>query len=96
MASCDAAHKVLDPQVGRDIQIGELPDWTCVGGKVAYKVLKGSYEQLPSAWATFPQRALETARSAPRGPPGDVYVCSPMDHSDDPGQALTILYVPVR
>ena len=96
MASCDAAHRVLDPQVGKDIQVGQLPDWTCVGGKVAFKVLKGPYEQLAAAWATFPQRALEIARTAPRGPPGDVYVCSPMDHSKDPDRMLTILYVPVQ
>ena len=96
MASCDAAHKVLESKVDQGIHVGELPVWTCVGGKVAYRVIQGSYEQLPGAWATFPQRALETARSPPRGPPGDVYVCSPMDHAKDPGRLLTVLYLPVQ
>jgi hypothetical protein len=95
MASCDEAHRILDPQVEKDIQVGKLPDWTSVVGQVAYKVLRGPYDQLPGAWATFPQRALEVARAAPRGPPGDVYICSPMDHPKDPARMLTILYVPV-
>jgi len=96
MASCDAAHKALEPLVPKGIQIGTLPGWTCVDGKVAYRVIKGSYDQLPKAWSDFPQQALATARSAPRGPPGDVYVCTPMDHPDEPGKMLTVLYVPVR
>jgi hypothetical protein len=95
MANCDQAHKFLEPQVEKGIQIGQLPDWTCVTGKVAYRVLKGPYTQLAAAWGSFPQQALGTARSAPRGPPGDVYVCSPMDHPNDPGRMLTILYIPV-
>ena len=96
MAQCDAAHMVFDPQVGKDIRVGELPEWTCVVGKVAYMVLRGSYDQLPGAWASFPERVLGAARSEPRGPPGDVYVCGPMDHPSDPSRMLTILYLPIR
>ena len=96
MANCDAAHKLLDPLVEKGIQIGKLPDWTCVEGKVAYRVVRGSYDQLARAWTTFPQSALEVARAAPRGSPGDVYVCSPMDHTNDSTRILTILYIPVR
>jgi DNA gyrase inhibitor GyrI len=96
MASCDLAHKVFDPQVEKGVQLGRLPDWTCVGGKVAYRVLRGPYEQLPKAWAEFPSDALNAARSAPRGPPGDVYLCTPTDHPGDPARMLTVLYLPVR
>ncbi len=96
MASCDAAHKVFDSLVKRGIQVGDLPDWTCVGGRVAYRVVQGPYEQLPRAWVDFPSQALGAARSAPRGPPGDVYICTPMDHPDDPSKMLTVLYIPVR
>jgi hypothetical protein len=96
MANCDLAHKEFDPLVEKGVQIGKLPDWTCVGGKVAFRVLRGPYEQLSKAWAEFPSRAIGVARSAPRGPPGDVYLCSPMDHPDDPAKMLTVLYLPVR
>ena len=96
MPSCDAAHRALVPLVEKGIQVGTLPEWTCVRGKVAYQVLRGPYELLAAAWAAFPQRALGMARASPRGPPGDVYVCGPMDHPSEPDRMLTILYVPVR
>jgi hypothetical protein len=96
MANCDAAHKEFDAVVERGIQVGKLPVWTCIEGKVAYRVVKGSYELLAKAWTDFPVQALAAARSAPRGPPGDVYVCSPMDHPRDPSNMLTVLYLPVR
>jgi len=95
MASCDGAHKLFDPLVEKDIQVGTLPAWTCVAGKVAYRVLRGSYDQLPTAWTEFPRRALQQARAAPRGPPGDVYLCGPMDHPVEPAKMLTVLYIPV-
>jgi hypothetical protein len=96
MARCDLAHKVFDSQVQKGIQVGKLPDWTCVGGKVVYRVLKGSYEQLPDAWSSFASEAMSVAGSPSRGPPGDVYLCTVMDHPKDPAKLLTILYVPVE
>jgi len=96
MANCDATHRVFDPLVAKGIQVGNLPEWTCVIGKVAYRVLKGPYEQLPKAWADFPSQALDAAGSPPRGPPGDVYLCTPTDHPDEPAKMLTLLYVPVQ
>ena len=96
MANCDEAHKLFDPQVEKGIMVGTLPSWTCVSGKVVYRVLKGPYDQLPKAWDEFPQKALQEARVPPRGPPGDVYVCGPMDHPREPGKMLTILYIPVK
>ncbi len=96
MASCETAHKVFNPLVDKGIRIGLLPDWTNVRGRVAYRVLLGSYDQLPNAWSRFAREALEAARSAPRGPPGDVYLCGPMEHPKDPSKMLTVLYVPVQ
>lgn len=64
-------------------------------GKVAYRVLRGPYEQLPGAWVEFPMKALEKAQSAPRGPAGDVYVCSPLEHKNDEARMLTVRYTPV-
>jgi len=94
--NCDSAHQQLEPLSPKGIQVGTLPDWVCVQGKVVYKVVRGAYDQLPKEWASFPQQALSTARTAPRGPPGDVYVCGPMDHPKDPSKMLTILYVPIQ
>ncbi len=96
MASCAAAHKEFDHQVGRKVAIGTLPAWTRVTGKVAYIVLRGPYDQLPEAWGHFPQEAMRASQGASEGPSGDVYLCNPMDHPDDPSKLLTLLYLPVR
>jgi hypothetical protein len=91
MASCDAAHSEFDRHAGKGNQVGSLPEWTRVRGRVVYRVLRGAYEQLPGAWAEFVPSAM--ARGPPTGPAGDVYLCTPGEHEEE--RLLTILYLPI-
>ena len=93
MASCDSAHAFFDKSVGAPIQVGVLPEWTRVKGKVAWRVVKGPYPELSKAWQTFPGDAAKVLRSPPEGPGGDVYLCRPQEHSSD--RHLTVLYLPL-
>jgi len=95
MASCDAAHAELDKWVGAQTQVGELPGWTRVRGKVAWKVVQGPYSGLDAAWREF-TIGLGSVQARPNGPCGDVYACQIPDHEPDGGaKLLTILYAPV-
>jgi len=52
---------------------------------------------LPEAWAKFGRmlQALKTEKFT--GPPGDVYVCDPMDHQGPAEEKkITILWAPLR
>jgi hypothetical protein len=91
MASCDRAHAEFD-QVGTGkIHIGSLPEWTSVHGQVAWSLSKGPYDKLPDAWDSFMKEAM---KHPARGPPGDVYLCTPGEHEAE--RMLTVLYLPVR
>jgi hypothetical protein len=96
MGACDDAHEEFGSKADGKVRVGTLPEWTRVEGKVAWQVLKGPYSKMLEAWPAFMQKALAAAK-APNGPPGDVYVCNPMDHH---GKAeatmLTVLYLPVE
>jgi hypothetical protein len=95
MAACDAAHSELDKLVGKKVQIGTLPPWTRVRGKVAWKVVRGPYSELPGSWMAF-MHEVGSGSARPSGPTGDVYACQPEDHAQDGGsKLLTILYAPV-
>jgi len=91
MASCDQAHAELDHVNAGTIQVGTLPGWTSVRGKVVWSLFKGGYDELPRAWESFMR---EAPKDGVRGPPGDVYPCIPGEHSAE--RMLTILYLPVR
>ena len=96
MTACDTAHSELDPHVGKKVQIGVLPPWARVRGRVAWKVVRGPYSELPASWMAF---MAEVGASGTRvtGPTGDVYACQPQDHAKDGGaKLLTILYAPVE
>jgi hypothetical protein len=94
--ACAAAHAELDPLVGKEVSVGELPLWTRVQGRVAWKVVRGPYSELPGSWMAF-MREVGTNPARVNGPTGDVYACQPMDHEADGGsQLLTILYAPVE
>jgi hypothetical protein len=95
MALCDGAHARYDQLAAGKIQVGNLPEWTRVQGRVAWSVVKGPYSQLPAAWQSF-MRDAPGASVHPNGPPGDVYVCNPMDHQGTEESMLTLLYVPVE
>ncbi len=94
VASCDGAHAFFDKTVGAPVQIGMLPDWTRVKGKVAWRVVKGPYSELPRVWAAFPGEAAKVLRGPPDGPAGDVFLCNPQEHSPD--RLLTVVYLPAK
>ncbi|HTT35606.1 MAG TPA: hypothetical protein VMH78_07045 [Thermoplasmata archaeon] len=96
MPACERIHRELDGLVGRKVQIGSLPTWTHVHGRVAWTVVRGPYSELPGSWMTF-MRAVDAAGARRNGPTGDVYACQPEDHTGD-GEStlLTILYAPVE
>ncbi len=96
MTCCEEMHKAFDGKANRDVQVGELPAFTHVKGKVAWYVYQGPYADLSAkGWDLF-WKKFATANQKMEGAPGDVYVCSPGCHKED-GQAnmLTILWAPV-
>ena len=46
MAECDDMHKAFGPLAGGAIQVGELPDWTRIRGRVAWYVYRGPYSEI--------------------------------------------------
>lgn len=96
MATCDEVHRAYDGLANGAVQVGELPSWMHVRGKVAWYVFQGPYAGLSDAWADFMQKALASDIGGVTGPPGDVYVCDPLDHLDElQGTLTTILWAPV-
>jgi hypothetical protein len=96
VAICDGAHRALDPLADGEVQVGPLPSWTRVQGRVAWYVHAGPYSEMGRAWETFHRKVAAVRPGVPDGPPGDVYACRPEDHEADHGrQILTILYVPL-
>ena len=93
MRSCEEVHKEYDKHANNKVQTGSLPTWMHVNGKVAWSVFRGPYDTLPRGWNEF----MERVRSMPtKGPPGDVYICDPTEHSGDENSMLTILWVPLK
>jgi hypothetical protein len=90
MASCDSVHKVFDPTMEKGVQVGTLPEWTALGVKVTYRVLRGPKEPLPQAWVEFPSKATDVAQSRPRGRPRNADLCGPVDHPDDTGKMFLL------
>lgn len=95
MANCSEAHAQYDPIANGDGQVGSLPDWLRVQGKVFWWVHQGAYQGLGAAWTVFHAKAAG-AGVRPAGPPGEVYVCDPDDHRDRPEEILTLLWIPVE
>lgn len=95
MAVCGEAHARFDRIANAEGQVGELPPWLHVRGRAFWWVYQGPYEAMPDAWETFHAKG-RAAGVVPAGPPGDVYVCDPDDHRDDPGRILTVMWVPVE
>lgn len=95
-AKCAAIHAEYDRLANGPLQLGELPAWMNVRGRVAWSVYQGSYEGLGLAWAAFMHTVGARYGAKMSGPPGDVYVCDPADHTDDTGRMTTILFAPVN
>jgi len=96
MALCDAAHQEFDELANGDLQVGTLPPWTRVHGKVAWVVWRGPLDMLGEAWVFFRRKVRAVNPGMPDAPPGEVFLCRPEDHQGD-GQRklLTILYIPL-
>ncbi len=97
MTCCEAMHKALDAKANGEIQVGELPEWAHVRGKVAWYVFQGPYQDLSTkGWDMF-WRKFAAGNFTMEGAPGDVYACSPGCHKEDRGEKmLTIFWAPVR
>lgn len=97
MSACEEIHQAYDAMANSDVQMGELPPWMHVQGTVAWYVFQGPYAELSNAWAAFMQKALAADAGEIAGPPGDVYVCDPLDHLSEAQETLTtILWVPLK
>ncbi len=96
MTCCGDVHKQFDKFANQKVQIGELPKWMHVSGKVAWYVYQGPYSELSKGFSTFWEKFGE-AKVEMNGPPGDVYVCSPRCHEKDKqAKMLTILWCPIK
>jgi hypothetical protein len=97
MSCCEEIHKDYDSKANREIQLGELPPFMHVKGRVAWYVYQGPYEHISSkGWDVFWQKFA--ARNVKmEGAPGDVYVCSPSCHKEDrQAKMLTVLWAPIE
>lgn len=96
MRSCENAHKEFDRQANGKIEIGSLPRWTNVDGRVVWYVFQGPYKSLPEAWSGFMGKARALSKVKFSGPPGDVYVCNPEEHKGEENSMITFLWVPIE
>lgn len=96
VAICDAAHAQYDRFANGPAQVGTLPAWTRVQGKVVWLVAQGPLDQLSGVWQGFHAKAGAVMTGRPDGPPGEVFVCPPEAHAaDHQAKLLTILYLPI-
>jgi hypothetical protein len=97
MPICDGVHRNWDPIANGVLQVGNLPDWCRVRGRVAWYVARGPVSELGPAWAAFHEKVAAARPGRPDGPPGDVLVCDPQDHKADGEKSLlTVLYLPIQ
>jgi hypothetical protein len=97
MAHCDDFHKEFDRFANGTVQVGELPTWMHVRGKVVWFVYQGPYTGLGESMRTFIQNVYRSQAALIDGPMGDVYPCSPTDHAGPTAPKLsTVFWVPVR
>jgi hypothetical protein len=96
MRSCERVHVEYEGLANGKIQIGPLPGWMHVNGRVAWYVFQGPYSALPEAWTDFMKKTNSMGPTKLSGPPGDVYVCSPMEHKGDEEKMITILWTPLK
>jgi hypothetical protein len=75
MACCSDVHKQFDKFANGKVQVGELPKWMHVSGKVAWYVYQGPYSELGSKgfstfWKKFGEAKLEM------GGPQEMFTCA--------------------
>jgi hypothetical protein len=93
---CDKIHTEYDRYANSHVQVGELPAWMRVKGRVVWYVFQGPYSQLPGAWNDFWVKVRAANVGELAGPPGDVYVCSPEEHKGKEANMTTILWAPLK
>jgi len=83
MTCCTDLHKQYGKLANGPIQVGELPGWMHLNGKVAWYVFQGPYSELgPRGFSDFWKKFSE-AKLKITGAPGDVYICPPECHEAD-------------
>ena len=97
MSSCSMPHEKWDPIANGPVQVGELPEWMRIRGKLVWYVFQGSYADLGKGWGLFMEKVKASGLQGVTGPPGDIYVCDPEEH---PGNLVstmtTILWAPLK
>ena len=54
MPSCESIHRAYDGLANGAVQVGELPEWMRVRGRVAWYVYAGSYRDIgEKGWQVF-------------------------------------------
>jgi hypothetical protein len=96
LAHCDKIHEEYDRYANAHVQVGQLPAWMHVDGKVAWYVFQGPYRKLPEGWGEFMKKAQASNPGGFAGPPGDVYACDPQDHKGNEQRLITILWAPLK
>ena len=96
MTCCEEMHKAFDAHANGTIQVGELPAFTRVKGRVAWYVYQGPYSDISTqGWDLF-WKKFAVSNQKMEGAPGDVYVCNPGCHKEDrQAKMLTILWAPL-
>jgi hypothetical protein len=80
MAECDDIHRQFDRLANGALQVGELPAWTRVQGKVAWYLFQGPYGGMSDLRQAIvhARTALHVAASSPADPVGLLGSSSPL------------------
>lgn len=96
MTSCREVHERFDRHANGTIQSGTLPAGFHVQGRVAWYAYQGPYSGISKAFPEFIAKVQVEFPGSMRGPPGDVYACSPMEHGGPLERTMTtIFWVPI-
>jgi len=96
MRSCEQVHKEYEKKSNGNVEVGILPAWMRVNGRVAWYVFKGPYSKLPDGWSEYWKKFGQNPSLKVGGPPGDVYVCMPQEHKGDEDSMITIFWTPLK
>jgi len=81
MRSFEQVHKEYDMKSNGKVEVGVLPSWMRVNGRVAWYVFQGPYTKLPDGWSEFWKKFGDTSKVA--GPPGMCMSAPPQEHKGD-------------
>ena len=96
MRSCEHVHQEYDTKSNGKVEVGILPPWMRVNGRVAWYVFQGPYKRLPDGWNEFWKKFGQNSTLKVGGPPGDVYVCMPREHEGNEDSMITIFWAPLK